>query len=230
MSATGAREPPDAERAGASGADHRRAAARYVVITTRRPRRPARRRRAAFRRLHQARCARCRRRPASRCWCPISAAGSNARSTSSVPTPPDVMNHNLETVPRLYRQARPGADYAHSLQAAQEFKAARPGVPTKCGLMLGLGETDEEILAGDARPARARRGHADDRPVPGAQRTSPAGAALCGPEVFERSRAMRWRWGSSTRRARRWCAVHYHADQQAHALASDGVLPTSTQR
>jgi lipoic acid synthetase len=61
--------------------------------------------------------------------------------------PPDVMNHNLETVPRLYRQARPGSDYAHSLKLLQEFKARRPGIPTKSGLMLGLGETDEEILA-----------------------------------------------------------------------------------
>jgi lipoic acid synthetase len=61
--------------------------------------------------------------------------------------PPDVMNHNLETVPRLYRQARPGADYGHSLKLLQEFKACRPGIPTKSGLMLGLGETDDEILA-----------------------------------------------------------------------------------
>ena len=60
--------------------------------------------------------------------------------------PPDVMNHNLETVPRLYRQARPGSDYLHSLMLLQEFKAHRPGIPTKSGLMLGLGETDEEIL------------------------------------------------------------------------------------
>ncbi len=60
--------------------------------------------------------------------------------------PPDVMNHNLETVPRLYRQARPGSDYGHSLKLLQEFKARRPGIPTKSGLMLGLGETDEEIV------------------------------------------------------------------------------------
>jgi lipoic acid synthetase len=61
--------------------------------------------------------------------------------------PPDVMNHNLETVPRLYKLARPGADYAHSLRLLQAFKARAPGVPTKSGLMVGLGETDEEILA-----------------------------------------------------------------------------------
>jgi lipoic acid synthetase len=60
--------------------------------------------------------------------------------------PPDVMNHNLETVPRLYRQARPGSDYPHSLKLLQAFKTRRPGVPTKSGLMLGLGETDEEII------------------------------------------------------------------------------------
>jgi lipoic acid synthetase len=60
--------------------------------------------------------------------------------------PPDVMNHNLETVPRLYRQARPGSDYAHSLQLLKQFKARHPRVPTKSGLMVGLGETNEEIL------------------------------------------------------------------------------------
>jgi lipoic acid synthetase len=61
--------------------------------------------------------------------------------------PPDVMNHNLETVPRLYRQARPGADYAHSLNLLQSFRRRCPDVPTKSGLMLGLGETDEEVIA-----------------------------------------------------------------------------------
>ncbi|MFY9346449.1 MAG: lipoyl synthase [Orrella sp.] len=60
--------------------------------------------------------------------------------------PPDVMNHNLETVPRLYKQARPGSDYAHSLRLLQAFKEEHPDVPTKSGLMLGLGETDDEIL------------------------------------------------------------------------------------
>jgi lipoic acid synthetase len=59
---------------------------------------------------------------------------------------PDVMNHNLETVPRLYKQARPGADYGHSLQLLKDFKARYPGVATKSGLMVGLGETDDEIL------------------------------------------------------------------------------------
>ena len=61
-------------------------------------------------------------------------------------SPPDVMNHNLETVPRLYKAARPGSDYAHSLTLLKEFKARHPRVPTKSGLMVGLGETNDEIL------------------------------------------------------------------------------------
>jgi lipoyl synthase len=60
--------------------------------------------------------------------------------------PPDVMNHNLETIPRLYKQARPGSDYAHSLKLLKDFKAEHPNTPTKSGLMVGLGETNEEIL------------------------------------------------------------------------------------
>ncbi len=58
---------------------------------------------------------------------------------------PDVFNHNIETVPRLYKQARPGSDYAHSLNLLREFKKRYPGIPTKSGIMLGLGETNEEI-------------------------------------------------------------------------------------
>ncbi|NBN93674.1 MAG: radical SAM protein, partial [Betaproteobacteria bacterium] len=60
--------------------------------------------------------------------------------------PPDVFNHNLETVPRLYREARPGADYAESLSLLRDFAARCPTVPTKSGVMLGLGETDDEVL------------------------------------------------------------------------------------
>jgi len=62
------------------------------------------------------------------------------------PCLPDVFNHNIETVPRLYKQARPGSDYAWSLKLLQEFKKRYPGIPTKSGLMLGLGETKEEAI------------------------------------------------------------------------------------
>lgn len=64
-----------------------------------------------------------------------------------VEQPPDVFNHNLETVPRLYRRARPGADYQWSLELLSRFRDRRPDVPTKSGLMLGLGERNDEIIA-----------------------------------------------------------------------------------
>ena len=60
-------------------------------------------------------------------------------------TPPDVMNHNLETHPRLYKKARPGSDYQHSLELLRRYKAMMPHIPTKSGIMVGLGETDEEV-------------------------------------------------------------------------------------
>lgn len=62
------------------------------------------------------------------------------------PEPPDVFNHNMETIPRLYRVARPGADYQHSLKLLARFKQQHPDIPCKSGLMLGLGETDAEVI------------------------------------------------------------------------------------
>ena len=59
--------------------------------------------------------------------------------------PPDVLNHNLETAPRLYKQNRPGSDYQHSLNLLKQFKEMCPNVPTKSGIMVGLGETDDEV-------------------------------------------------------------------------------------
>jgi lipoic acid synthetase len=61
-------------------------------------------------------------------------------------TPPDVFNHNMETIPRLYREARPGANYQWSLKLLKDYKARNPLVPTKSGLMVGLGETKDELL------------------------------------------------------------------------------------
>ena len=61
-------------------------------------------------------------------------------------TPPDVFNHNMETIPRLYREARPGANYEWSLKLLKEYKALNPSVPTKSGLMVGLGESKDELL------------------------------------------------------------------------------------
>jgi lipoyl synthase len=105
--------------------------------------------------------------------------------------PPDVFNHNLETVPRLYKAARPGSDYHWSLRLLQEFKARHPGVPTKSGLMLGLGETLEEVQAGHAGPARPRLRHAHPGPVPAAQPAPPAVERFVHPDEFAEAGAHR---------------------------------------
>jgi lipoic acid synthetase len=131
--------------------------------------------------------------------------------------PPDVMNHNLETVPRLYRRARPGGDYAHSLRLLAEFKRRVPGVPTKSGLMVGLGETDDEILA----VMRDLRAHDVDMLTIG-QYLQPSPHHLpveryLHPDafaLFERgAQAMGFRHAAVGALVR----SSYHADRQAHA-------------
>lgn len=79
-------------------------------------------------------------------WCRISAVRMDRALDILTATPPDVFNHNLENVPRIYRQVRPGADYNWSLKLLERFKEAHPEIPTKSGLMVGLGETNEEII------------------------------------------------------------------------------------
>ena len=131
--------------------------------------------------------------------------------------PPDVMNHNLETVPRLYREARPGSDYAHSLKLLAEFGRRVPGVPTKSGLMVGLGETDDEIL----QTMRDLRAHGVGMLTIG-QYLAPSNSHLpvrryVHPDtfaMFEReARAMGFTHAAVGALVR----SSYHADQQAHA-------------
>jgi lipoic acid synthetase len=129
---------------------------------------------------------------------------------------PDVMNHNLETVPRLYRQARPGSDYAHSLRLLKEFKARHAGVPTKSGLMLGLGETDEEILA----VMRDLRAHDVDMLTVG-QYLAPSAhhlpvARYAPPETFAMFERAAAEMGFSHAAVGPLVRSSYHADQQAH--------------
>jgi lipoic acid synthetase len=130
--------------------------------------------------------------------------------------PPDVMNHNLETVPRLYREARPGSDYHHSLELLRRFKQEVPGVPTKSGLMVGLGETDEEIRD----VMRDMRAHDIDMLTIG-QYLAPSTSHLpvrryVHPDVFrmfeEQARAMGFIHAAVGALVR----SSYHADQQAH--------------
>jgi lipoyl synthase len=130
--------------------------------------------------------------------------------------PPDVMNHNLETVPRLYRKARPGGDYAHSLRLLQEFKKLQPAVPTKSGLMVGLGETDEEILA----VMRDLRAHAVDMLTIG-QYLQPSPHHLpveryVDPAVFAQFGLEAAKLGFKHAAVGAMVRSSYHADQQAH--------------
>jgi lipoic acid synthetase len=137
--------------------------------------------------------------------------------------PPDVMNHNLETVPRLYKQARPGSDYAFSLGLLRDFKAAVPGVPTKSGLMVGLGETDEEIL----QVMRDMREHGIDMLTIG-QYLAPSGHHLpvlryVHPETFRMFEAEAAKMGFTHAAIGALVRSSYHADRQAHAAGVAGV-------
>ncbi|TRZ89298.1 MAG: lipoyl synthase [Rhodocyclaceae bacterium] len=131
-------------------------------------------------------------------------------------TPPDVFNHNMETVPRLYRQARPGADYANSLQLLKAFKALRPDIPTKSGLMVGLGETDEEILA----TLRDLRAH-DVEMLTIGQYLAPSGHHLpvlryVHPDTFAMYGCEATAMGFTHAASAPLVRSSYHADLQAH--------------
>jgi lipoyl synthase len=138
--------------------------------------------------------------------------------------PPDVMNHNLETIPRLYKQARPGSDYSFSLDLLKRFKAEVPGVPTKSGLMVGLGETDEEILD----VMRDMRAHGIDMLTLG-QYLAPSGHHLpvrryVHPDTFKMFEREAYAMGFSHAAVGAMVRSSYHADEQAQAA---GLAPTS---
>jgi lipoic acid synthetase len=131
--------------------------------------------------------------------------------------PPDVMNHNMETVPRLYKEARPGSDYAFSLNLLKKFKALFPKVPTKSGLMVGLGETDEEILD----VMRDMRAHNIEMLTIG-QYLAPSSSHLpvrryVHPDTFKMFEANAYEMGFIHAAVGAMVRSSYHADQQAHS-------------
>ena len=133
--------------------------------------------------------------------------------------PPDVMNHNLETAPRLYKEARPGSDYQFSLNLLKKFKALHPDVPTKSGIMVGLGETDEEIL----QVMRDMRAHDIDMLTIG-QYLSPSNSHLpvrryVHPDTFKMFEEEAYKMGFSHAAVGAMVRSSYHADQQAHEQA-----------
>jgi lipoic acid synthetase len=130
--------------------------------------------------------------------------------------PPDVLNHNLETVPRLYRKARPGGGYAHSLELLAQFKRLHPAVPTKSGLMVGLGETDQEIL----QVMRDLRAHDVDMLTIG-QYLQPSPHHLpveryVDPQVFTAFEREAAALGFKHAAVGAMVRSSYHADRQAH--------------
>ena len=130
--------------------------------------------------------------------------------------PPDVMNHNLETAPRLYKQARPGSDYQFSLNLLKKFKALHPDVPTKSGIMVGLGETDDEIL----EVMRDMRAHDIDMITIG-QYLAPSGHHLpvmryVHPDTFAMYGREAEAMGFANAASAPLVRSSYHADMQAH--------------
>jgi lipoic acid synthetase len=131
--------------------------------------------------------------------------------------PPDVLNHNIETVPRLYKEARPGADFQNTLNLLQRFKDRHPGTPTKSGLMVGLGETDDEIL----EVLLALRAHQVDMLTIG-QYLQPSGGHMpvrryVHPDNFKRYADAASAMGFVHAASGPLVRSSYHADQQAHA-------------
>ncbi|OQW88853.1 MAG: lipoyl synthase [Rhodoferax ferrireducens] len=133
--------------------------------------------------------------------------------------PPDVMNHNLETIPRLYKEARPGSDYQFSLNLLKKFKAQFPDIPTKSGIMVGLGETDDEIL----QTMQDMRDHGINMLTIG-QYLAPSTSHLTvkryvHPDVFKMFETRAYEMGFSHAAVGAMVRSSYHADQQAgHAM------------
>ena len=130
--------------------------------------------------------------------------------------PPDVMNHNLETAPRLYKEARPGSDYQYSLSLLKRFKELHPQTPTTSGIMVGLGETDEEIL----QVMRDLRAHDVDMLTIG-QYLMPSGDHLpvrryVHPDTFRMFEEEAYKMGFVHAAVGAMVRSSYHADQQAH--------------
>ena len=134
--------------------------------------------------------------------------------------PPDVMNHNIETVPRLYKEARPGSDYLFSLNLLKKFKAQFPDIPTKSGLMVGLGETDEEILS----VMQDMRAHDIDMLTIG-QYLAPSSSHLpvrryVHPDTFKQFEAQAYAMGFNHAAVGAMVRSSYHADRQAEHLVT----------
>jgi lipoic acid synthetase len=150
----------------------------------------------------------------------------DAALTALAQAPPDLLNHNLETVPRLYRQVRPGADYRESLELLGAFRRRLPGVPTKSGLMLGLGETPEEVAAVLAElRAQGCDGLTLGQYLAPSREHLPV-ARFVAPEEFDRLAALARELGFTRVASGPLVRSSYHAEHQAGpAPAATGGTP-----
>ncbi len=135
---------------------------------------------------------------------------------------PDVFNHNLETVPRLYAEVRPQAVYERSLRVLERVRETQPDLPTKSGLMLGLGETADEIVDGHGRPARRRRRDAHAGPVPASElrHTCPWRSSSI-PESSARLSREAYRLGFSAVASAPFVRSSYHAGELVSGRGQD---------
>ncbi len=134
--------------------------------------------------------------------------------------PPDVLNHNLETAPRLYKQNRPGSDYQHSLNLLKQFKEMCPNVPTKSGIMIGLGETDDEVRD----ILQDMRNHNIDMLTLGqylqpSQHHAPV-TRYMHPETFKDMEKFAYSIGFKHAAVGALVRSSYHADEQAHKVVA----------
>jgi len=135
--------------------------------------------------------------------------------------PPDVMNHNLETHPRLYKMARPGADYKHSLELLRRYREMMPHIPTKSGIMVGLGETDDEIRE-IMRDMRAN----NIEMITVGQYLQPSNSHLpvlryVTPEQFKQFEKEAYAMGFTNAAIGAMVRSSYHADMQAHDVLEE---------
>ncbi|MCE2706098.1 MAG: lipoyl synthase [Proteobacteria bacterium] len=133
-------------------------------------------------------------------------------------TPPDVLNHNLETAPRIYKQMRPGSDYQHSLNLLKQFKEMCPSIPTKSGIMVGLGETDEEVY----QVMQDMRNHNIDMLTLGQYlQPSPHHAPVLRyvhPDIFKEMETFAYKIGFKHAAVGALVRSSYHADEQAQRI------------
>ena len=144
--------------------------------------------------------------------------GNEAALYTVLDAGPDILNHNTETVPRLYRLARSGGRYARTLELLDRSRAYAPAIATKSGIMLGLGEEWDEVVATLARSAQGRLRHSHARPVPASVGRASADDPLLPSGRVPRLKEIALEMGFAHVESGPLVRSSYHAHEQAEAL------------